>query len=164
YERAKTIHCNGSSISGARARRTQAFAREQVAAYQPPAPPRAEASHVHPSWSSHFSNPRNEPPLNPLAHTLRSNARTASKNHRSRKPAPRKLYSNFVRTLLTVNRVSRPRRGSAFHPFSECLLHRRYETTIHLLELLASPEAIAALFVKIKNGRNEQHARRMKPR
>src|SRR5262249_56670434 len=53
---------------------------ERNTAGQPPTPPRAEASHARPSWSSHFFNPRKEPPLNPLAYALRGYTRASTQH------------------------------------------------------------------------------------
>jgi len=133
-----------------------------------PATPRLLLLEPHPGWSSHFSNPRSEPPLKTSSHALVRNARAAGLHLRKRnidarlhvaaQPLPRQLY-DFVRATSAIHCVSRRSSSSAFQPFSECQLHRRYKTIVHLLKLIAGPGA--ALPVEIKDFlRNEKHAQK----
>src|SRR5215813_4583346 len=124
-------------------------------------------ANIHPIWSSHPFNPRSESPLKTSSHALGSNAGTTSKNLRKRninahihvgaQIAP-SSFDNSLCVLLTIHHVSCCGSSSTLTPFNECQLYRRYEATIHLLELSAGPKT--ALPVKIKDGGHDKHARK----
>src|SRR5262249_24035623 len=74
-------------------------------------------------------------------------------------------FDNSLCVLLTIHHVSCCGSSSNLTPFSECQLYRRYEATIHLLELLARPKAIVArhLFVKGEIKSLKHGAPKMRP-
>src|SRR5262249_3830542 len=125
--------------------------------------PRAEASHARPSWSSHFFNPKKEPPPNPLAHALGSNAGTTSKNLRKCHILPlvhidKQITPSCLDHSLSVPNPNRcGSRSSTLKPELKRSLDRTNEASIHLLQLLARVVATDLVSGIKGKGRNKQH-------
>src|SRR5262249_35209804 len=104
-------------------------------------------------------------------HPRRSNIRTPSIHERHYldkrnidarvhilpQPPPSQLYRNFVRTPLAIHCIGRRRRRPALRSSSECQLNRGLEAGIHFEQLVAGPNPIAQLFIKIRDQGNEKH-------
>src|SRR5262245_24728954 len=120
-------------------------------------------SSARPSWSSHFFNPRKEPPLNPLAYALRGYTRASTQHlckchilplvHIDKQITP----SCFDHSLSVPNPNRCRSRSSTLKPFSECQLHRHYKGCIHGLKPLARVVATDLISGIKGKGRNKQH-------